>query len=314
MLATDYVSRWLAVRHTPGVSGTGKTKIAQLVAGYLGGASGGDGRTAFVSVRPDWTDNSSLLGWYNAIAERYEITPVLSLLMRASGQAAVPHFLILDEMNIAKVEHYFSDFLSSMESGELIHLHSQEDARDEESDVPQRIVLPSNLCITGTVNVDESTYMFSPKVLDRASVIEFNDVYLDDGEAAAGGEAGFVLKTDVDIVAMLASHQPATLRDWEIMKTSMPDQARLLLRIHEALRPHHMHFGYRVANEIAAFMAAAREHCVGGADVLSFALDLQIMQKILPKLHGNAAQLAAPLDDLLRVFESFGKSRESSSG
>jgi 5-methylcytosine-specific restriction enzyme B len=78
-------------------------------------------------------------------------------------------------MNLARVEHYFSDFLSAMESGEEIHLHDDPQVEEEE-DIPRRIAIPKNVFVIGTVNVDETTYMFSPKVLDRAFVLEFNDV------------------------------------------------------------------------------------------------------------------------------------------
>ncbi len=192
-LVTDYI---LSLATKPfvilsGISGTGKTKLGQLVAEYVMRATGGRARKAFVSVRPDWTDNSYLLGWYNAIAERYETTAVLDLILEASGEPEIPHFIILDEMNIAKVEHYFSDFLSAMESRwidaggkvhqEPIRLHNQGDEGEwgPGPGVPSEIALPLNVYVTGTVNVDESTYMFSPKVLDRANVIEFNDVCLD---------------------------------------------------------------------------------------------------------------------------------------
>ena len=83
-----------------------------------------------------------------------------------------PFFIILDEMNLSHVERYFADFLSVMESGKEIPLHPN--TKDwEKCDIPANIKLPSNLFIVGTINVDETTYMFSPKVLDRANVIEF---------------------------------------------------------------------------------------------------------------------------------------------
>ena len=314
-LVTDYV---LSLATKPfvilsGISGTGKTKLGQLVAEYVVRATGGRAKTAFVSVRPDWTDNSYLLGWYNAIAERYETTAVLDLILEAPGEPEVPHFIILDEMNIAKVEHYFSDFLSAAESRlidvdgkvhqESIRLHNQENEGEWGPDlsVPSEIVLPLNVYATGTVNVDESTYMFSPKVLDRANVIEFNDVCLDPDlyrQMEIPGSEGFVLRPDVDLAEILGPHKPVSTKKLVEMKEVMPEQHRLLLAVHDALRPYDMHFGYRVANEIAAYMLNAREFCEGGDDVLPFAFDIQVMQKILPKLHGNAAQLLEPMETL----------------
>ena len=71
-------------------------------------------------------------------------------------------------MNLSHVERYFADFLSALESGEKIPLH-----KNIVSEIEQEMKLPNNLMVVGTVNVDETTYMFSPKVLDRANVIEF---------------------------------------------------------------------------------------------------------------------------------------------
>lgn len=304
-----------------GISGTGKTKMAQLAADYMSRLSGVEENAAFVSVRPDWTDNSHLLGWYNAIAERYEMTPVLDLLLKASSSPTVPHFIILDEMNIAKVEHYFSDFLSCMESRRIdsdervrqepfrLHSHGDDYEAGEGSSldlgVPSQLDLPLNVYVAGTVNVDESTYMFSPKVLDRANVIEFNDVYLDldsRAEAAVSEAAGFMLKPDVNLAELLSQYKPARRRQWAELHSVAPTYFDLLLKVHEALRPYHLHFGYRVANEIAVFMLNARKHCVGGDGVLPFAFDLQVLQKILPKMHGNAAQVRGPIDSLTSVL------------
>src|SRR5205823_4057895 len=92
----------------------------------------------------------------------------LDLLLHAQVNLDQPHFLILDEMNLSHVERYFSDILSALESGEPLALHS---GNDDIEKVPPRLALPANLFIVGTVNVDETTYMFSPKVLDRANVL-----------------------------------------------------------------------------------------------------------------------------------------------
>ncbi|RYG69485.1 hypothetical protein EON77_14665, partial [bacterium] len=138
-----------------------------------------------VAVRPDWTDSRALLGFYNPLTRGYATTPTLDLVIRAreevaravaEARAPRPFFLLFDEMNLARVEHYFSDFLSAMESGEALALHDDPSIEDE---VPRRLELPHNLFVVGTVNVDETTYLFSPKVLDRAFVLEFNDVNLD---------------------------------------------------------------------------------------------------------------------------------------
>jgi 5-methylcytosine-specific restriction protein B len=125
-----------------------------------------------VAVGADWTTNENLLGYQDALRPEIYRKPnngALDLILRARDDAARPYFLILDEMNLSHVERYFADTLSAIESGEPIALHSAtEDLSGGDGDtlpVPPRLTLPKNLFIVGTVNVDETTYMFSPKVL-----------------------------------------------------------------------------------------------------------------------------------------------------
>ena len=187
-----------------GISGTGKTKIAQIFADYICQNKEKDEkekRIAFISVRPDWMDNKGLLGFYNILDETYHETPLLNLLLEARDSPNVPYFVILDEMNLSKVEQYFSDFLSIMESrtsdnmiGEPIFLHSLDKVKTlSGKEIPGRIYIPENIYFTGTVNVDETTYMFSPKVLDRSNVIEFNEVDLEGYISGSGKEDQFCL-------------------------------------------------------------------------------------------------------------------------
>ena len=103
-----------------GISGTGKTKIAQAFSAAL--PQPDDGRNVeFLTVRPDWRDSKSLLGYHNPITDRYEWTPFLRFLLRASeswkARDGLAWFVILDEMDLAHVEHYFAELLSVLESG-----------------------------------------------------------------------------------------------------------------------------------------------------------------------------------------------------
>lgn len=158
-----------------GNSGTGKTRISKRFAKYLEVLDeDGEPNWLLVPVGADWTDNTKVLGFFNPIADggkgAYEETGILRLIERANANPEVPYFLILDEMNLSHVERYFSDFLSHMETiGEdnLIVLDGYGDGGAD------RLPYPQNLFVVGTVNIDETTYMFSPKVLDRANVIEF---------------------------------------------------------------------------------------------------------------------------------------------
>lgn len=294
-----------------GISGTGKTKIAQIFAEYMcQGLSLEEKakRIAFVSVRPDWMDNKGLLGYYNLLDEKYHATPILQILIEASEHQDKPYFIILDEMNLAKVEQYFSDFLSIMESrttgnlsGEPLYLHSATKAETPGGRViPQQIMIPPNVYFTGTVNVDESTYMFSPKVLDRANVIEFNDVDLANYERGIASADGYILKEqDVrEKLLPMAEEMPfCNKTDYTRAQEKNRNTGEYLASILKILHPHHLHFGYRVVNEIARFILLASEMVQDFK--LEETLDIQILQKILPKFHGTQAKLEEPLGKLL---------------
>ena len=159
-----------------GLSGSGKTKIAQSFAEWI---CENDSQYKIVPVGADWTNREPLLGYPNGLNPIEYITPdsgVLHLLLEASKEQnqRKPYFIILDEMNLSHVERYFADFLSIMESKDTVKLYTGSDRSSTDGlDITQQIGWPKNVFIIGTVNIDETTYMFSPKVLDRANVIEF---------------------------------------------------------------------------------------------------------------------------------------------
>jgi len=347
----ELLARYLAALLTKpfvilaGVSGTGKSKLAELVAEFYSAGSatgpvtgaapapgpsfvftsgkGGPDRTRFalVAVRPDWIDNQSILGFVNPITEQYESTQALDLILRArqahdaaqDKNAAPRYFMLLDEMNLARVEHYFSDWLSCTESRRLqsdgsiiqhpVPLHRSEkalearliglDGSSTKIPVPANLELPTNLVVTGTVNVDETTYGFSPKVLDRAMVIEFDDVDLDDlrtEAAAASGESYRFPDT-------LPPFRLANKQDY----AALPEEThKHLWEINSILEEARLHFGYRSANEIALFISIYTTLLPEDPKDphLLRALDAAILQKVLPRLSGNRAKLEAPLAKL----------------
>ncbi len=163
-----------------GVSGTGKSKLTRLFAEAVNGTEEDkDGNKKprnykLIPVQPDWNDRTGLMGYYNAITGKYETTDFIEFIKKAMDNPNEPYFLCLDEMNLARVEYYFNDFLSKMETmgkkdGEWKSVPIKLKEKEE-------IYIPGNLFIIGTVNMDETTYQFSPKVLDRANTIEFNIV------------------------------------------------------------------------------------------------------------------------------------------
>ena len=305
-----------------GISGTGKTKIAQLFAEYMCQKESEEDtkkerkkRIAFIPVRPDWMDNRGLLGYYNVLQEHYVKTPLLALLLEAKKNQDKPHFVILDEMNLAKVEYYFSDFLSIMESrtpdnpeGESISLYDKNQLSEGKTlDVPPEIKIPNNVFFTGTVNIDESTYMFSPKVLDRANVIEFNEVILDaslQGKSNAIDESFNLLEHDV-LEQLLNLNGESELTFFTMKDNKdLNDCSVAIIDLLKLLEPTNMHFGYRVANEMARFIILASERI----DQFEWqeALDIQILQKILPKLHGTRAKLENPIQVIIEYCDERG--------
>jgi hypothetical protein len=257
-----------------------------------------------VAVRPDWTDHRALLGYFNPLRKRYETTPFLRFLIeardeceRAAGEdrAPAPFFAVLDEMNLARVEHYFSDFLSCMESGEPLQLHDDAeveglDGLDEDAlaRIPKTLRVPTNVLFTGTVNVDETTYQFSPKVLDRAFVLELNEVDLATyGEPMASG-GGLALPR---FQAMDLAERPSP-KHWRALDA---ESRAALVRLEALLVAEGRPFGYRVANEIARFILLARDQGSGAPEDRGAALDLAVRSKILPKLNGTQQELQATL-------------------
>jgi len=267
-----------------------------------------------IAVRPDWTDHRGLLGAYNPLTRQYLRTPFLDLLLRADeerrrakseGRAPAPFFLLLDEMNLARVEHYFADFLSALESGEMLHLHDSAEIEDgladedgEGAPLPRRLAIPPNLFFIGTVNVDESTYMFSPKVLDRAFTIELNSVDL--GGLSTGLERG----GDLELGSWSGRLDPPLKpgrADWKWLDEREDGALATEVRaFHALLARQNRHFGYRVATELARFVRLAAEQATEPGAAAWAALDLALLQKVLVKLHGTRHELSSVLDSLLR--------------
>jgi 5-methylcytosine-specific restriction endonuclease McrBC GTP-binding regulatory subunit McrB len=330
-------------------------------------------RVGFLPVRPDWTDAKKVWGYYNPLTGRFYPTDALVVLLNAfrdyleNGEDAGSYFLVLDEMNLARVEYYFSDLLSLMESGcsddpdvenririgetarvhpldalivstgmrgvhdersaaqaqaafssvnsdgrkamsaartgtveQMVPLREMDDRRwiyeplvkglefadrpkavlseiDEVRHslavlypIPPRIACPPNLTIVGTINVDETTHAFAPKVLDRAFVVAFDDV---------------------DYAAALGAHP-------------LFDELKPYLNaLHDILAPQGRHFGYRVAGEMLTYLKES------GGKMSSETGDFLLMSKVLPKFRGTEQQLRKPLEGLAKLTAKSGYTR-----
>jgi 5-methylcytosine-specific restriction enzyme B len=285
-----------------GLSGSGKTKLAQAFAQWICYKEE-DGEKneqyCIVPVGADWTNREPLLGYPNALAKAEYVTPengVLDLMIRAkqnfenSKEATKPYFLILDEMNLSHVERYFADFLSTMESGSEIPLHKIE---NESKKIPQSIKLPKNLFIIGTVNIDETTYMFSPKVLDRANTIEFR-LTENDLEEFINSD----IKLDMDILTAQGANMAESFMKMALLETdkNLKPNAEDLKLFFSELKKSGAEFGYRTASEIGRLMYMLKELGEDGDNLL----DIAIMQKLLPKLHGSRSKLNTALTTLAK--------------
>jgi hypothetical protein len=222
----------------------------------------------FLAVRPDWRDSTSLLGYYNPLTETYEWTDFLRFLLRAAEsyrqKDGLAWFVILDEMNLAHVEYYFADLLSIIESGRDDDGWSREPIRltypDAKTDnpPPHEIYLPPNLYIIGTVNMDETTHAFSPKVLDRAFTIELTDVDFSDyppSPSDAGAELGDDERTALlDAFTRNSTFAQVSKDDIRQAVEDHPEMRDWLQNLNTGLATHQFHFGYRVFDEIAQFI------------------------------------------------------------
>ena len=309
LIVRDY---YIALKAKPfviltGLSGTGKTRLTRLFADALTGETGSaGGQYLLLPVRPDWTDSAPLLGYHNLLTDRYIGTPFLDILRRAAAPENRDRvfFVCLDEMNLARVEHYFAEMLSAMETPEPRQI-SLSDGR--------LISLPSNIFLTGSANMDEATHAFSRKALDRANLIEFTQVRLmPDTASSADLRPATCDLPLLDRQRLFLANRVETLtaareRLAAADSTFADRSIALLSHLNDRLEPRGLHFGYRVRDEVLRYCAAAFSASGVGllsadaAQNLALALDLQIVQKALPRLSGTAEAL----ERLLREIEQW---------
>lgn len=250
-----------------GLSGTGKTQLALKYARAVHGLTtnaAADPLLFECPVRPEWTDPTGLTGYYDVLTNRYVVPTFLEAVLVATAHHDSPVFVVLDEMNLARVEYYLSDVLSCIETESPLQLHSNGVPLEGTTGTSIRaeLPLPRNLFIIGTINVDETTNPVSDKVLDRASVIDMSAV---------------------DVPGFLASLEA---RNPELKAARAAAEAKLT-EIHGLLQPHGLGFGYRVIEEMVRYHAFDAHHLKSAtADVT----DQLLVQKVLVKLRGAEKQ------------------------
>ncbi|MDF3195259.1 hypothetical protein [Pseudomonas sp. 1928-m] len=250
-----------------GLSGTGKTQLALKYARAVHGLTSNTATNPLLfecPVRPEWTDPTGLTGYYDVLTNRYVVPTFLEAVMVATAHRDSPVFVILDEMNLARVEYYLSDILSAIETRGALQLHSNGVPLEGTTGASVRaeIPLPTNLFIIGTINVDETTNPVSDKVLDRASVIDMSTV---------------------DVSGFMAS---LTDRYPELQNAKEAAEPKLT-EIHKLLEHYGLGFGYRVIEEFVRYHAFDAEHLQNPTGSVT---DQLLVQKVLVKLRGAERQ------------------------
>lgn len=275
-----------------GMSGTGKSALVDAYAKALGIKN-----VLIIPVRPSWNDDSDLLGYVDLIHMVYRPsdTGFINKIVEASREQNKDklYLICLDEMNLARVEHYFSQFLSILEkpvgSRELV-LYDEQYAGQlyNSSKYPQSILIGDNVKFIGTVNIDESTYHFSDKVLDRANVITLD-----------------VLDYSKPDSWKIIKYMKANTPEWtneDFSKLIKKDDVQLehQVRIRELLWQMHkllhginanLGVGPRIVKSIESYLRNLPELQTDYALSIGEGLDYQISQRILTKIRGPEEQL-----------------------
>lgn len=298
-----------------GMSGTGKSQLVQLYGRALGMD---EEQLTIIPVRPAWTDDADLIGYVDAIHMVYRPGDcgLVNTLIKASQEQERLFIVCFDEMNLARVEHYFSQFLSVLEmEGHRRRLKLYNDEVQQRlyngSEYPPTIPIGDNVMFIGTVNLDESTYHFSDKVLDRSNVISLN--ILDFAELKG-------LNTDKRRASKNLPEIPyaqyASYKKEEFSLELNDREIKFFTELHKTFREvnKNLGFGPRVVRQIAKYISNLPE---GGSLTREQAIDLQVVQRILTKLRGPEDQLkpllgsfntkTAQLDEgiLFKVLEKF---------
>lgn len=269
-----------------GMSGTGKSKLINLYAKTLGL----NDRFRMIPVSPAWTDDTDLLGYldYKNMLYRPADTDLVNFLIEAQNNPEKLYMVCFDEMNLARVEHYFSQFISVLENSDderYIQLYNSnlENRVYNSNTYPSKILVRKNVIFVGTVNVDESTFHFSDKVLDRANVIKlkmrsFNEL-VEVNEKISLNDIENIDFTTKDF-----------FENDNKLFTMTKEELNFLEELNSCLKDNNprMGIGYRVISQINQYLSAIPEN-IGYSRQEAF--DNLIVQRILTKLRGADDQI-----------------------
>ena len=317
-----------------GISGTGKSRIVRELAFMTCPKELQDedgttpGNYCMIEVKPNWHDSTELLGYYSSFnGGGYRFTKFDRFVVKAWLNPDVPFFVCLDEMNLAPVEQYFAEFLSVLETrsrdkegkvvtGALVDKQYFKDDTKMKEDfgldgaddwtikvrsdlVNKGLTLPPNLIVIGTVNMDDTTYQFSRKVIDRAMTIEMNG-----GELSQmfGNSNSLKYRSDEDVVKLGLFKAPYINADEvieryqsqaQIIKEKLPEK---LEAVNTALKDTPFQVSYRVLNELVIYLGALMDEATAKGEsidddalsaLIDQAMDQITLMKILPRIEGD---------------------------
>lgn len=281
-----------------GMSGTGKSKLVQCYADALNLSKG---QQLFIPVRPYWQDDADVIGYLDTLNNIYRPgdSGLVNLLIHAYNHPEKMHVVCFDEMNIARVEHYFSQFLSVLEMDEnkrILRLYNDEYQNKiyNNNQYEPTLKIGSNVLFVGTVNLDESTYQFSDKVLDRANVINLNVLSYENIQEfkVAGNDNKSQINSEV------SSTNYATFRSKEKEISLTSEESKCLWEIHQELQKINRNtgIGWRIIKQISSFL----NNLPNGSKLSrKEAFDLQLIQRVMTKIRGTEEQYK----ELLGVYD-----------
>jgi len=279
-----------------GMSGTGKTSLPKIVAEALMSVCD------IVEVESSWRDKNELLGYYNEFSKTYTPKKFTQALYKAALNSEVLTFIVLDEMNLSRIEYYFSDFLSIMENEpdkrEIKLLNVPLYRKDNNSEIEYNALedgftlkIPSNVWFIGTANRDESTYDISDKVYDRAHTMNFDKRAK---SASSYGEPSSAKYLPISELQRLFDEAKAGV-DFRL------DNEPIIAEVERLLAPYNISFGNRIANQIENFVKIYAS-CFSANDfVIRDALEVILLSKVVRKLELKS------LDDQEGLAQAFAK-------
>jgi hypothetical protein len=261
-----------------GMSGTGKTSLPKIFSEAI------YGNCDIIEVESSWKDKNELLGYYNEFSMQYTPKKFTLALYKAALNKDVFTFILLDEMNLSRIEYYFSDFLSLMEHEEdqreikLINIKLTRKENNEEIEYlalenGHTLAVPPNVWFIGTANRDESTFVISDKVYDRAHTMNFTK-----RAPKVRNYSDPISKQYYDYQTMNQLFENAKANgDFDA------ENSNLIKSIEILLSPYNISFGNRILKQIEDFVNIYKE-CFKGEDVESEAIEKILLSKVVSKL------------------------------